>query len=41
MPLDRLDTQKPILGINDEIKSSSPDISSTVTTTFDPIENII
>jgi hypothetical protein len=32
---------KPILGINDEVKSINADISSLVTITFDLIENII
>ena len=41
IPLDMLDTPKPILGTNDEVKSSNADISSSVTTTFDQIENII
>ena len=41
IPLDMLGIPKPILGINDEIKSSNADISSLVTTTFDQIgENI-
>ena len=41
IPLDMLGIPKPILGINDEIKSSNADMSSLVTTTFDLIENII
>ena len=41
IPLHMLGIPRPILGINDEIKSSNADISSLVTTTFDPIENII
>ena len=41
IPLDMLGIPKPILGINDEIKSSNADMSSLVTTNFDLIENII
>ena len=36
-----LDTPKPILGTNDDVKSTNADISSLVTTTFDLIENTI
>jgi hypothetical protein len=41
IPLDMLGIPKPILGINDEIKSSNAAITSLVTATFDPTENII
>ena len=41
IPLDMLDTPKPILGINDEVKSSNADISSLVTITFDLVGKII
>ena len=41
VPLDMLGIPKPILGTNDEVKSSNADISSLVTTTFDLIENTI
>ena len=40
-PRDMLDTPKPILGINDEVKSINADISCLVTLTFDLIEKII
>ena len=35
IPLDMLDIPKPILGTNDEVKSSNADISCLVTTTFE------
>jgi hypothetical protein len=41
IPLDMLGIPRPILGINDEIKSSNADISSLVATTFDLIGKII
>ncbi len=41
MPLDMLDTPKPILGINNEVKSPKADISYLVTITFDLIGKII
>ena len=41
IPFDMLGIPRPILGINDEVKSINADMSSLVTTTFDLIENII
>ncbi len=35
VPLDMLGIPKPILGTNDEVKSSNADMSSLVTTTFE------
>ena len=41
IPLDMLGIPKPILGINDEVKSSNADMSSLDTLTFDLIGEII
>jgi hypothetical protein len=41
IPLDMLGIPRPILGTNDEVKSSNADISSLVTITFDLVGKII